>query len=382
MQVVFVTPNQSRLAEVQRLLADVDLTLSRFGPSVAPGLSLQETARARAQAAFATLGRPCFVENTAFELEGEAERRGAELKALLVDLGEDGFCRDFGGRHGVARVVVALADGEGVHLFEGATEGAIADHPRGPEVGESWGWDRVFVPEGFGRTLAELGASKYLVNMRHRPLLDLAEHLRGRKGGGLYEAHVTVRTAETARFSGACDELGVKCVLIELPAGVEPQQPMTATIHRGLLRDVQEEVHTLGRELVARGFEVTRTKIEALPRNGDIPESDEEALSQPAGYFEYHLKVLLPTADIGVQNRVRSAAESCGARLSRNANSKRKEGETRFITLRVPGVGRAAGEARFEALTAAVEPLGYPILARVREYTVYDSNVGVDRGWM
>jgi inosine/xanthosine triphosphate pyrophosphatase family protein len=239
MSVVFVTPNQSRLAEVQRLLADVDLELSRFGPQVAPGLDLEATARARALGAFAEVGRRCFVENSAFELD-EQVLRGAQLKALLAELGEDGFCRAHAGKRAVARVVVALvalADANGVQLFSGATEGVIADAPRGQPQGESWGWDRVFIPEGFDRTLAEVGASKYLVNMRHRPFLDLAEHLRGRGTGGLYEAHVTVRvtreSGEAARFREACDGLGVKCVLIELPAGEETHQPMTATVHRG-----------------------------------------------------------------------------------------------------------------------------------------------------
>jgi inosine/xanthosine triphosphate pyrophosphatase family protein len=375
MRVTFVTPNQSRLGEVQRLLADVEIELSRFGPPVDPGLDLATTATRRAQAAFAHLGKRCFVENTAFELGGR-ELRGAELKALLAKFGEEEFCRQFAGKAAQARVVVALADQIGVQVFSGVTEGAIADRPRGS--GDGWGWDRVFIPEGYGRTLAELGQSKYLVNMRHRPLLDLSEHLRGRRGGGLYEAHVTVQTRDPEGFRKCCDELSVKCVLIELPAGETQSQPMTATIHRGLLRDVQEEVHTLGRELLARGFEVVRTKIEALPKNGDIPEED-----GGSGYFEYHLKIVLPSADLTAQSSVRSACDPHGARLSRNANSRPAPGEeTRFITLRVYGVGREKAEARFDALTQSIEALGFPIRARIREYTVYDSNVAIDHGWL
>ena len=80
-RVVFVTPNQGRQAEVQRLLADVHVELSRFGPAVPDGLPLEAGARARAAAAYEALGRPCFVENTAFDLEGEdAPIRGAALK--------------------------------------------------------------------------------------------------------------------------------------------------------------------------------------------------------------------------------------------------------------------------------------------------------------
>lgn len=384
-RVVFVTPNQGRQAEVQRLLADVEIELSRFGPIVPPELNYEAAACERALVAYAELGRACFVENTAFELEGEGELRGAELKRLMASLGgEEAFCRVYGGRRAAARVAVALCEaaGEAPQVFSGGTEGEVAREPRGAE---GWGWDRVFVPEGYARTLGELGASKYLVNMRHGPYLDLADHLRGRRAGGAYEAHVTVRAApgEAVRFREACDALDVKCVLIELPEGAQAAQPMTASVHRGVLREVQDEVHALARSLVGQGFEVVRTKIEALPRNADWPERDEDAAARPAGYFEYHVKLALPAGNEDALARVREACEPLGARLSRNASARRREGEEdRFVTMRVPNLGRERAEARFAALLSALSPLPFRVRARIREYTVYDSDVSVDRGWL
>jgi inosine/xanthosine triphosphate pyrophosphatase family protein len=381
-RVVFVTPNQGRQAEVQRLLADVEVELSRLGPAVEDGLDLEATARVRAAGAFAQLGRPCFVENTAFELEDQPPLRGAEWKQLLAQLGEDDFCRRYGGRRCVARVVVALAEAPGVagvRVFLGEIHGHFADAPRG-EGG--YGWDRLFVPSGYRRTLAELGASKYLVNMRHAPYLDLADYLRRRSFGGAFEAHVTVRMAagEAPRFRATCDRLGVKCVMIELLEGEHAAQPMTASVHRGGLREVQDEVHALARELVSDGFEVVRTKIEALARNADIPETDADAARSPAAYFEFHIKLLL--GDASDVQRVTAACAPHGARLSRNASKRRPDGEERFVTLRVPGLGRPGAEARFAALEASLAALGLPVRGRTREYTVYDSNVGLDRGWL
>ncbi|HWU91515.1 MAG TPA: non-canonical purine NTP pyrophosphatase, partial [Kofleriaceae bacterium] len=127
--VVFVTPNQGRQAEVQRLLADVQVELSRFGPAVPEGLDLEAGARARAVAAYERLGRPCFVENTAFEVEGEPPLRGAELKWRFAALGEEEFCREYAGRRCIARVAVALAEapGEaGVRVFAGEIHGVFA----------------------------------------------------------------------------------------------------------------------------------------------------------------------------------------------------------------------------------------------------------------
>jgi hypothetical protein len=239
----------------------------------------------------------------------------------------------------------------------------------------------VFVPDGYRRTFAELGASTYLVNMRHQPYLELADHLRGRTFGGAFEAHVTVRCAadESPRFAATCDRLGVKHIQIELAAGEHAAQPMTATVHRGELREVQDEVHDLARALVADGFEVVRTKIEALPRNRDLPETDAAAAADPGRYFEYHLKVVVPPGEL---ERVREAAAAHGARLSRNARRTRADGShDRYLTLRLPGLGRASADARFAALEAAIEALPVTIGRRVREYTVYDSNLALDHGW-
>ncbi|MBK8252556.1 MAG: hypothetical protein IPK82_07800 [Polyangiaceae bacterium] len=383
-RVVFATPNQGRREEVQRLLADLNVEWSRLGPAVPPGLDLEGAARFRSRAVFRETGQPSFVENTALYLDGVGERRGSVVKAHIAAIGENAFCLENAGRRGQLRVVVALAEGDSdadVTVFQGSTAVTVAAEPRGAE---GWGWDRVLLLDGYHRTLAELGNSRYLVNMRHGPYLDLADHLRGQSTSGAFEAHVTVRAATDALplFREACDAIGVKCVLIELPQGVISAQPMTASVHRGSLRDVQEEVHNMGRELLARGFEVIRTKIEALPRNGEIPLTNESAAQRPAGYFEYHIKVSLPDGDEQARAAVNSAVASFGAHLSRNANARRRPGEEdRFITLRVPGVGQPEAEARFQALLSAVEALPYPIRSRVREYTVYDSDVNVDRGW-
>jgi inosine/xanthosine triphosphate pyrophosphatase family protein len=379
-RVVFATPNQGYQDDLRRLLADIDVVLSRVGPAVPDGLDLVATATFRAKAAFAAIGERCFVENTGLEVEGEAPWRGRHVKALLEELGEDGFCARYGGRAAVSRVVVALCEsGDDVKLFDGELEGSIAPAPRG---GPGRGWDRVFVPEGYVRTFAELGASTYLLNMRHRPYLELADYLRGRTYGGAFEAHVTVRCAaeDAPRFAATCDRLEVKYIQIELAHGEHVTQPMTATVHRGDLREVQDEVHALARALVADGFEVVRTKIEALPRNRDLPETDEAARAEPARYFEYHLKIIVPPD--GDLAPVREAATTHGARLSRNALRTRADGgHERYLTLRLPGLGRASADARFAALEAAVAELPVTITRRVREYTVYDSNLALDRGW-
>lgn len=380
-RIVFVTGNQSKYDEVARLLAGVEVVTRKLDFQGREG-DLADVARARAIDACRRLGEPCFVEVTTLALEGMGSLSGAELKKRLLQMGEAAFFQAHGGRRARSRVVVGYAahPDAPAAIFEGETEGTLLREGRG-EAG--YGWDRAFVPDGYARTLGEMGASKWLLNMRYRPYLELRDRLVERTLGGTYEAHVTVAARDEdglRSFGAACGRLGVKHLQIELARGEARFQPMTASYHHGTLAEVRAEVDGIARVLAAEGFDVTRVKIEAVGDNHDIPRTDADARDRRGGYFEFHVKVAVPpdgVAELGAR------CEREGAHLSRNAQKALGGGrEARFVTLRVPDVGRAAAEARFAALLASLAETGLPLTHRLREYTVYDSNVDLDRGWL
>jgi hypothetical protein len=213
----------------------------------------------------------------------------------------------------------------------------------------------------------------------------MVERLRGQPGRGTFEAHVTVEAADLAerqRFQAACEEMGVKCVLIELPRGATRSQPMTSTYHKGELAAVVEEVAGLARRLREAGFRVARLKLEAVATNEGVPATDEEARRFPPGnYFEFHVKLTLPAAADLEALRERCARH--GAHLSANALKRDEAGRAeRFVTLRVYGAGRGRAEGRFDELYRELAALGCPMSNKLREYTVYDSNAAVDAGWI
>lgn len=217
------------------------------------------------------------------------------------------------------------------------------------------------------------------------PERNIVERLRGQPGRGTFEAHVTIEADdlnERQRFQSVCAALGVKCVLIELPRGVTRSQPMTSTYHRGELAAVTEEVAGLACRLRDEGFRVSRVKLEAVITNEGVPGTDEEARSFPPGnYFEFHIKLLLPP-DIDLAP-LQTVCQQHGAHLSTNALKRHDEGQSeRFVTLRVHGVGRDRAETRFAALCEDLEGLGHTLANRLREYTIYDSNIAVDAGWI
>ena len=133
-------------------------------------------------------------------------------------------------------------------------------------------------------------------------------------------------------------------------------------------------------EAALAGFEVIRTKIEAVGPHRDLPQSDEVAAKTPhSNYFEHHAKVTLPSAESEAE--IARAFAELGAYLSRGAP--RGDGvELRFVTLRSWGLGQASADARFDRVLALAAELGLPLRNRMREYTVYDSALEVDAGWM
>ncbi len=193
---------------------------------------------------------------------------------------------------------------------------------------------------------------------------------------GTFEAHVTVDAGDRREaFAALCRELGVKCVLIELARGAHPSQPMTSSHHTGELATIATEIRALRDRLVAAGFPIRRVKLEADVTNEGVPV---EAPGEPGTYFEFHAKVRLPVGDDAIA-ALRALCVAHGAHLSRNDV---EPGVTRFVTMRVYEAGRDRAAATFAKLLDALVAAGHVVGATKAEYTIYDSRVELDAGWL
>ncbi|KST63868.1 hypothetical protein [Mastigocoleus testarum] len=202
---------------------------------------------------------------------------------------------------------------------------------------------------------------------------------------GTFEAHITTKADDLAsleKFNSLCEALKVKCVSIELPQGVTCSQPMTASYHHGSLKNVLQEVNAIAQKLANRNFEVNRIKIEAMVNNRDVPVSDIEAQRLPkSNYFEFHVKVIL-SADKNLEVLRRYCLQH-DAHLSRNTFKRLVDGQQeRFITMRIYGVGYRSAQKHFDNLLRLLKSKGFQLSQQQREYTVYDSNLSLDAGWM
>jgi XTP/dITP diphosphohydrolase len=72
--------------------------------------------------------------------------------------------------------VIALLKGQEIHLFEGIVRGTIINERRG-EGG--FGYDPIFVPEGYEHTFAQLGSEiKNSISHRAKAVKQLADFLK------------------------------------------------------------------------------------------------------------------------------------------------------------------------------------------------------------
>ena len=188
MKIIFATNNAHKLSEVQAVLGEgFELVTPRMCgveeeiPETAE--TLEGNARQKAHYLQERTGLDCFADDTGLEVEALGGAPGVHSARYATD-GHDTaannrlLLKNLAGeanRRARFRTVICLIEGGEEHLFEGIVEGRIIDHETGTE---GFGYDPLFVPEGFDRTFAEMTAEeKNAISHRGRAVRKLVEYL-------------------------------------------------------------------------------------------------------------------------------------------------------------------------------------------------------------
>ncbi len=188
MKIIFATNNAHKLSEVQAVLGDgYELVTPRQCgideeiPETAE--TLEGNARQKACYLFERTGLDCFADDTGLEVEALNGAPGVHSARYATD-GHDFaannrlLLKNLAGeenRRARFRTVICLIEQGKEHLFEGIVEGRIIDHEAGSE---GFGYDPLFVPEGFDRTFAEMSAEqKNGISHRGRAVRKLVDYL-------------------------------------------------------------------------------------------------------------------------------------------------------------------------------------------------------------
>lgn len=164
---VFATNNAHKLEEVSAILGkkiellsmkDIDCNVDI--PETAD--TLEGNALIKARYIFENYYLDCFADDTGLEVEalngapgvysaryaGDAHDSEANMKKLLKEM------ENVENRRARFRTVFALIINGKEHLFEGIVKGEIIKNRKGTS---GFGYDPVFVPEGYSQTFAEMG---------------------------------------------------------------------------------------------------------------------------------------------------------------------------------------------------------------------------------
>jgi XTP/dITP diphosphohydrolase len=199
-ELVIATRNAHKTREIQNILGR-EFRVRDVGayPEVSEiresGTSFEENAKLKALAASRQLPALVIADDSGLEVDAlggapgiySARYAGAnatdrdKVDKLLRELARVRATDER--RRARFRCVVALSsNGNLLGTFEGIVDGRIADEPRGDS---GFGYDPIFVPEGFEQTFSELpGEVKNSISHRAKAIRALADRLRRPDFGG------------------------------------------------------------------------------------------------------------------------------------------------------------------------------------------------------
>ena len=194
-RIVFATNNQHKLQEIREILSPEFeiVSLKEIGchediPET--GNTLEENALQKARYVSERYHISCFADDTGLEVDALGGAPGVHSARYAEGTDHDSeanmtkLLRELEGkenRQARFRTVIALIElgedeTENVHLFEGIVEGHISTERQGSE---GFGYDPIFVPEGYEKSFAALGETiKNHISHRARAVKKLAEYLK------------------------------------------------------------------------------------------------------------------------------------------------------------------------------------------------------------
>lgn len=186
---IFATNNKHKLSEIQSLAENsfelkslADMNCFEDIPETAD--TLEGNALLKAEFVYNRFGKSCFADDTGLEVEALNGQPGvysaryagnnhdfeANIDKLLVELAGKT------NRKARFRTVIALIINNKALYFEGIVDGVITTERKGEK---GFGYDPVFLPEGFDKTFAEMTLEeKNAISHRARAVSKLVEYLK------------------------------------------------------------------------------------------------------------------------------------------------------------------------------------------------------------
>jgi inosine triphosphate pyrophosphatase len=158
--VTFITGNQNKADQLAEYLGTA-IDHHKLDLDEIQSLDLRAIVDHKVRQAYQIIGSPVIVEDTSLEFTAFGRLPGPFIKFFVDEIPLESICRllDHTDRSAVARSVYGYFDGTEPHIAMGALSGKIADHPAGDG---GFGWDAIFIPEGYSVTRSQMSAADYI----------------------------------------------------------------------------------------------------------------------------------------------------------------------------------------------------------------------------
>ena len=191
-KLVFATGNSHKLQEVQSLLKEgfalsclKDVNITEEIPETSD--NLVDNALQKARYVYEKCGIPCFADDTGLEVDAlggapgvysaryAGEQKDSKLNMLLLLKNMNGKTN----RDARFRTIIAYIDENAQeHIFEGEIKGKIIENMAGEN---GFGYDPIFVPEGYEETFAELSSEiKNTISHRARAMEKFLSYINNK----------------------------------------------------------------------------------------------------------------------------------------------------------------------------------------------------------
>lgn len=177
--IYFITGNQNKFNEVKLILPDVE-QLDIDLPEIQE-INAKEIVKNKLLESLNHIEGEFIVEDTSLYFDCLKGLPGPLIKWFLKTIGNNGLAEiteKLGNNKAEAKTIIGYAKNyEEIYFFEGEIKGEIVK-PRGES---NFGWDPIFLPDGYKKTFAEMSQEeKNEISMRRNALNKLKEFLENK----------------------------------------------------------------------------------------------------------------------------------------------------------------------------------------------------------
>nr|QYA18396.1 hypothetical protein KOM_12_126 [Clandestinovirus] len=205
--------------------------------------------------------------------------------------------------------------------------------------------------------------------------------MEGSESKSVYETHITVDPFDQGLLFAFIKQQSDARMINLRPTcpqtfyGDYPIQPMLTYWYNGQDEDACDLATKTGIKMEQFGMRVNRVKVEAAFSGSTVPD-----YADGEHYFEFHFKVAVATN--AEWNKLANMCALKGAHLSFNLYSK-SGNMVPIVTIRLYHTTKQDALTNLQSLVNAIKEDGFTLIGGVeREYSVMDSNVFLDQGWL